>query len=101
MESELKKCGKCKGNMLLQFFSKNIKTDIYYKTCDKCKERNKQYRGKYKCIHNKQKYRCREFGGSEICIHNKRKNICKQCAGVSICIHNREKSQKSVHAQSK
>ena len=93
MESELKKCGKCKGNMLLKFFSKNTKTDIYFKTCDKCQERNKQYRNRYQCIHNKAKSICRECGGSEICVHNKRKNICKKCGGDSICIHNKEKLQ--------
>ena len=101
MESELKKCGKCKGNMLLKFFSKNTKTDIYFKTCDKCQERNKQYRNRYQCVHNKQKYKCRACGGSEICIHNKRKDVCKDCScPLKITImnwihHSKEKDKKT------
>ena len=112
MESELKKCSKCRGNMLLKFFSKNTKTDIYYKTCDTCRERNKQDREAKKCIHNKAKYdckecqggrimcihnkrksRCRECGGSQICVHNRRKHDCRECVGSQICLHNKQKSR--------
>ncbi len=35
----LKLCKVCKTNMLIKFFQSNPKTDVMYKSCDKCREK--------------------------------------------------------------
>ena len=105
-QPELKKCSMCKCNMLLSFYSKNPKTDIYFKCCNQCRAKSikkcihnkiksqcKECKGRNICIHNKQKACCKECKGSNICIHNKIKSQCKGCGGSQLCIHNRQKSQ--------
>jgi hypothetical protein len=87
-EVSLIKCSKCQCKMLLSFYSKNPKTNIYFKCCNQCRAKPRK-----KCIHNKEKSTCKECGGIGICIHNKEKKHCKECGGSQICEHNREKSQ--------
>ena len=82
------KCSNCKYNKLIKFYSKNPKTDIFYKCCDICRARPVK-----KCIHGKVKRQCKDCKGSSICIHNKHKATCKECKGSAICIHDKQKGQ--------
>ena len=50
-------------------------------------------KGKYQCIHGRQKYTCKDCGGSGICEHSRRRSQCKDCGGGSICEHNRIRSK--------
>ncbi len=60
------KCSTCKS-----YFIPTVKSSgLYYKTCDKCRENDKNIRN---CIHDKRKDRCKECGGSQICVHDKRR----------------------------
>ena len=62
--------------------------EVFYKT----ELKNKI--GKYRCVHNKNKYKCVDCGGSQICGHKKRKYNCPDCissdfSGAKICEHKR------------
>jgi hypothetical protein len=84
------KCSKCK----CYFTPTEIKSSgLPFKTCEKCRTRDKNSKLNNKCEHNKQKSTCRDCGGSSFCIHNKEKSKCKECGGASICEHNKEKSK--------
>jgi hypothetical protein len=82
------KCSNCKC-----YFTPTIKSSGQpFKTCDKCRTKDKESRIKYQCEHGKRKERCKLCGGVGICEHDKRKDRCKMCGGVGICEHNRRKS---------
>ena len=49
-------------------------------------------KGRYKCIHNRQKNKCKDCGGSAICEHKRIRSRCKDCGGGSICEHKRRRS---------
>ena len=76
MESNLKKCSKCKKNYDLEHYTKG---DKILKSCLKCRNNVKKSRIKNKCRHNKIKYVCIDCRGSSICIHSKEKSHCKLC----------------------
>ncbi len=50
--AELKLCKVCKTNMMVKFFQSNPKTDVMYKSCDKCRFRVRKFacdECNYKC----------------------------------------------------
>jgi len=49
--------------------------------------------GKYRCLHNRNKYKCKDCGGGGICQHQRVRSRCKDCGGSEICQHQRRKSQ--------
>lgn len=53
---------------------------VFYKTCSKCRSRQK-------CIHNRNKYTCKLCKGPGVCEHGVTKYTCKKCGGISICEH--------------
>jgi hypothetical protein len=70
----------------------DIKTSgLYFKTCKKCRENDKQKKEKNKCPHGKRKNRCVECGGSGLCPHGKQKYGCVECGGSGICPHGKQK----------
>ena len=74
MQTPNPKCSSCK-----LYFQPNLKSSgLPYKSCDKCKCRNKVTNSK-KCPHNKFKYQCRECNGTSFCNHLKRRHDCKVC----------------------
>jgi hypothetical protein len=80
------KCSNCKC-----YFTPDIKSSGQtFKTCDKCRTKDKEAR---KCEHNKRKTLCISCGGSQMCEHNKEKYTCKQCGGGGICEHEKRKSE--------
>ena len=90
-EVKHQKCTKCKCWRLPDTFL-NPKGRLL-KTCQKCRDRGKVSREKYKCTHGKSKSQCKDCGGSSFCEHGKRKSQCKECGGSSICEHGRQKSK--------
>jgi len=88
MESNLKKCSRCKKNYDLEHYTKGTKI---LKRCITCRNAGIKNQIKNKCIHGKRKARCSECGGSDICQHNRDKHRCRDCGGSDICQHNREK----------
>ena len=83
------KCSVCKC-----YFIPTIKSSgLPYKSCEKCRNRDRTKKENKKCEHDKRKDTCRECGGSSICEHNKFKSICRECGGGSICEHNRCRSK--------
>ena len=54
---------------------------------------SKSYKGKYPCIHGKNKYTCKECRGCSLCSHGLVKSQCKDCRGSGICDHGRVRSQ--------
>lgn len=92
VETPNPKCNRCKC------YWKPTEDDIassglYFKTCRKCRDKQKELRENNKCEHNRDKTKCKECRGSEICEHNKRKYVCKDCGGNGICIHSRDKAK--------
>ena len=83
---ELRKCTRCKCNMMLSYFDANEKTGILKKTCRKCLEKQKK---RNNCPHGRRKSQCKECGGSEICEHNRIRSYCKECGGSQFCEHGR------------
>jgi hypothetical protein len=84
------KCTKCKCYWKPD--DTDIKTSgLYFKTCKKCRENDKQRKEKNKCEHGKQKHQCVECMGSSICPHGKRKHVCVVCGGNGICHHGKKK----------
>jgi hypothetical protein len=86
------KCSRCKC------YWKPDETDIKSsglccKSCKKCRDIQKNIRGKYKCEHNKRKTECSKCGGNSICIHDKIKSTCRKCGGSRFCIHDKIKSE--------
>ena len=83
------KCNACKC-----YFTPilNIKSGTFYKSCEKCKLRQKNYRNNNKCQHNRERHKCKDCGGASICEHNKVRSKCKDCGGSQICEHNRVRS---------
>lgn len=74
MQTPNPKCSSCK-----LYFQPNLKSSgLPYKSCDKCKCRNKVTNSK-KCPHNKFKYQCRACNGTSFCGHLKRRHDCKVC----------------------
>ena len=65
---------------------------LTFKSCKKCRERQKEIREKNKCPHDKIKSTCRECKGSGFCNHDKIKSRCRECKGGSICPHDKIKS---------
>ena len=84
------KCNACKC-----YFTPilNIKSGTFYKSCEKCKLRQKNYRNNNKCQHNRERHKCKDCGGASICEHNKVRSKCKDCGGSQICEHNRVRSK--------
>ena len=76
-------CTKCK----YKFYK-----ELQYKTCEKCRLKDKISKQKNKCEHDRQKSRCKDCKGSQICEHNILKYFCKVCKGSQICEHNNIKS---------
>jgi hypothetical protein len=76
--AELKLCKVCKTNMLLKFFQSNLKTDVMYKSCDKCRAR---IRSKFAC--NECDYKCGravDLKAHKDCVHLKLKTYaCNKC----------------------
>ena len=71
------KCSNCKC-----YFIPTIKSSgLSFKTCDKCRTKDKETR---RCEHDKRKSVCKECGGGSICEHNKIKSRCKACGGSQI-----------------
>ena len=69
MAVELKHCKVCKTSMLLKFFQSNLKTDIMYKSCDKCRAR---IRSQFAC--DLCSYKCRlskDLKKHKDCVHLK------------------------------
>ena len=89
---ERKKCNRCKVNLLIKEF-KPKRDGTFTKRCIECLDKEKKWKQKNKCEHNRQKPSCKECGGSSICEHNRYKSICKECGGTQICVHNRQKSK--------
>ena len=76
------------------YFVPTLKSSgLPYKSCEKCRNKNRDYKIKIKCEHNRRKENCRDCGGSQICEHNKQKSSCKDCGGASLCKHNKRKSR--------
>ena len=72
------------------YFTPTIKSSgLPFKTCDKCRTKDKEAR---QCEHGKRKSKCIPCGGNEICEHKKEKYKCKQCGGNGICEHNKVKA---------
>jgi len=69
-----------------------LPSGLVSKSCTKCKNRQKEFRIKYKCEHNRQKSQCKECKGVSICEHNNIRSFCKECKGSQICKHNRIRS---------
>ena len=89
MESNLKKCSKCKKNYDLEHYTKGNRI---LNQCFKCRNIAIKSMNKTKCIHSKIKAQCKVCGGSGFCIHSKQKSRCKECGGAGICIHSKRKS---------
>ena len=103
---ELRKCTRCRCNMMLSYFDANKNSGLLKKTCRKCleKQNKKCHHGRQRhsckecggasiCIHGRRRHTCKECGGASICIHGRRRNTCKECGGASICIHGRERNK--------
>ena len=81
------KCSNCKC-----YFTPEIKSSgLPFKTCDKCRTKDKESKIKTQCEHGKRKDRCKLCGGNYFCEHDKRKYMCKQCGGNGICEHDKIK----------
>lgn len=87
---ELRKCSRCRCNMMLSYFDANKNSGLLKKTCRKCLEKQKKSN---KCPHNRQRSKCKECDGASICEHNRRRSRCKECGGSEICEHGRIRSQ--------
>jgi len=83
------KCNGCKCYFISEI---NIRSNLLYKSCEKCRTRDKEIRNKNKCEHNKRQSSCKDCGGSQICKHNKHQSSCKDCGGSQICEHNKQRS---------
>ena len=82
------KCSNCKC-----YFIPTIKSSgQLFKTCDKCRTKDKETRTNNKCPHDRRKTECKECKGGSICPHDKRKSTCKLCSGGSICEHEKIRS---------
>jgi len=90
MESNLKKCSRCKKNYDLEHYTKGTKI---LKKCLKCRNSHEKSRIKNKCPHGIVKYYCKICGGGGVCIHSKIKAECVDCGGSGVCHHNKLKSQ--------
>ena len=71
----------------------NERSGVFYKSCERCKIKQKEKREKNKCEHGRQQNKCKECGGSSICEHNRQRNRCKECGGSSICEHNKRRER--------
>jgi hypothetical protein len=85
------KCSNCKC-----YFIPTVKSSgLPFKTCDKCRTKDKESKESNKCEHDKRRSRCVKCGGSEICEHKREKYKCKDCdrglVGSQICEPNKEK----------
>jgi hypothetical protein len=83
------KCSNCK----CYFIPTMNSSGQPFKTCDKCRTKDKETR---MCEHDKRKNRCIQCGGSGIFEHNKEKYTCKQCGGGGICEHDKRKSESKL-----
>ena len=105
---ELRKCSRCRCNMMLSYFDANKNSGLLKKTCRKCLEKQKKSNicphgrrrsqckecgGGHICEHNRRRSRCKECGGSEICEHGRQRSRCKECGGSQVCEHGRRRSQ--------
>jgi hypothetical protein len=86
-KKEFKKCPRCKTYRTLETFY-NTKGRLL-KTCSICRDTEKKYRQKNKCLHGRQKAQCKECG-TGYCQHNRLKHRCKDC-GSGYCEHKRIK----------
>lgn len=91
--SEIKlnpKCSNCKCFWTPE--PKDMKSSgLPYKTCQKCRERDRSRHQASKCMHNKAKHRCKDCGGASLCEHQRVKYSCKECGGGSFCEHGKHK----------
>lgn len=83
------KCSVCKCYFIP---APNPRSNMLYKSCEKCRTRDKNHRDKNKCEHNKRRRYCKDCGGSQICEHNRQRSACKDCGGSQICEHDRQRS---------
>ena len=75
------------------YFVPTLKSSgLPYKSCEKCRNKNRDYKIKIKCEHNRRKENCRDCRGASLCEHNRRKENCRDCGGSQICEHNKRKS---------
>ena len=72
-QSNNRKCNYCKILLPQYKFSKNRK-DLFNKSCDECRIKQKNTRDKNKCEHNKQRSRCKDCLGHSVC-----KDKCSRC----------------------
>jgi len=101
MSSQIK-CSQCKKEKSNDQFEINKRTGQLLKSCNRCREKNKEYQQQNKDILAKRKkeYRdknkdkiakkSKEYRENNKCIHNKRKHRCVLC---SPCPHNKVKER--------
>lgn len=87
-KEQSKKCTRCKVLYDSSHFEAKRNGELM-KTCNRCRERTKEWTKNRKCEHGKAKHRCKDCGGSSFCEHGKRKYTCKECGGSHVCEHNR------------
>jgi hypothetical protein len=91
MDTPNPKCSKCKCYWKPDEL--DVKTSgLVFRTCNKCRNRNKISKEINKCEHGRIKSICKECRGSSICEHGRIKSQCKECGGSSFCEHGRIKS---------
>ena len=89
----LRECTSCKMLLPADDFGKPRLNGREFRTCLKCRLKDRQNREKNKCPHSKQKYRCRKCLGKAYCEHGRQRTQCKECRGGAICSHNRIRSR--------
>ena len=52
----------------------------------------REYGGKGRCEHQRERSKCKDCGGSGICEHQRVRSTCKDCGGGSFCEHQRRRS---------
>ena len=89
---ELRRCTRCKREILSEFFDKNRKGE-FNKTCRRCLEKAKTSNEKNKCEHGRQRSQCVACDGVGVCEHGKRRSQCILCEGSGICEHGKRRSR--------
>ena len=83
------KCSACKCYFVP---TPNPRSNMLYKSCEKCRIRIREIQNNNKCEHNRLRRYCKDCGGSQICEHNRQRSRCKDCGGSQICEHNRHRN---------
>jgi len=89
---DLIKCSNCHSTCSIEYFGLNRKNEPY-KTCEKCRLRDREKAKRNVCEHGNRKDRCVDCGGKGVCEHKKRMRDCKICSPQSFCEHDRKKSR--------